>query len=57
MAETQESVKIKTKVAKPSLTSSKCSKSTTLVSDSAEIQKSLVLQAKAETQFQLPFQK
>ncbi len=57
MAETQESMKIKAKVAKPSLTSSKYSNSTTLVSDSAEIQKNIVLQARAQTQTQFFFQK
>jgi hypothetical protein len=57
MAEIQESVKINAKVAKPSLTSSKCSKSTTLISNSAETQESMVLQARAQTQTQLSFQK
>ncbi len=57
MAETQEGVKFKAKVAKPSLIPSKCSISTTLVSDSAETQESMVLQGKAQTQTQLLFQK
>ncbi len=43
------------KVVKPSLTPSKCSKSITFVSDLEETQESMVLQAKAQTQTQLPF--
>ncbi len=55
MVETQKNVKIKAKIANQVQTSSKCSKSTTLVSHLGETQESMVLEIRAQIQNQIPF--